>query len=150
MVGLGFDAHKLVAGRKLVLGGVQIKHPRGLEGHSDGDCLTHAIIDALLGAAGLGDIGKYFPGTKTYKNISSMKLLKQVVKLVMKRHKIVNIDCTVVSDEVRIGPQAAKIKKKIATVIEKVPLNIKGKSGASVFSGTIVSFAAAELTRRVG
>lgn len=150
MVGLGFDAHELVEGRKLILGGVEIRHARGLEGHSDGDCLTHAIIDALLGAAGMGDIGKYFPPTKKYKGISSMKLLKQVVKLVTRRYKIVNIDCTVISDEVKIAPHAARMKRKIAAIVGKVPLNVKGKTGASVFSGTIVAFVAVEVYRQRG
>ena len=95
-IGFGYDIHKLVKGRKLILGGVEIKHPKGLLGHSDADVLCHAIADSLLGAANLGDIGKHFPNTnKKWKDCSSLVILKQVLILLKKnKSKIINIDST--------------------------------------------------------
>ena len=102
--GIGFDIHPLVAGRKLVLGGVEIPFDRGLEGWSDADVLTHAIIDALLGAAAMGDIGMYFPpGKPEYKNISSLKLLTEIKnKLTANGWQVNNIDATVIAEKPRL------------------------------------------------
>jgi len=99
--GIGFDIHPLVTGRKLVLGGVEIPFDRGLDGWSDADVLTHAIIDALLGAAAMGDIGMHFPpGNREYKNISSLKLLAEIkTKLTANRWQINNIDATVIAEK---------------------------------------------------
>ena len=105
-IGQGFDAHPLVEGRTLVLGGVSVSFPKGLSGHSDGDVLTHAIIDALLGAACLGDKGSLFPPSDSqYKNISSMVLLCRGAKLLNKTGwRVLNLDATIVAQEPRLGP----------------------------------------------
>src|SRR5258707_4290571 len=105
-VGTGFDAHALVEGVPLVLGGVELDHPRGLAGHSDGDVVAHALIDALLGAAGLGDIGGLFPsGEATPRGISSLALLGDAYQQVQAAgFKLVNADCVVVGEEPRIAP----------------------------------------------
>src|SRR5262244_146642 len=98
--GIGYDVHRLVEGRKLILGGVEIAHARGLEGHSDADVLSHAIADALLGAIGAGDIGQHFPNTdESIRGISSMEILKRVGNLLADRNaRIVNIDATVIAE----------------------------------------------------
>ena len=105
-VGMGYDVHKLVEGRPLILGGVEIPHTLGLLGHSDADVLVHAIMDALLGAAALGDIGKHFPDTDPqYKGISSMKLLEHVRLLLEKNGYVVeNIDATVIAQRPKLRP----------------------------------------------
>ncbi len=105
-VGIGYDAHPLVPGRNLVLGGIQIPYSKGLSGHSDADVLTHAIIDALLGAAGLKDIGNQFPPEDPkYKNISSLVLLQEVNMMIRsKGFKISNIDATIIAEEPRVAP----------------------------------------------
>lgn len=114
-IGQGYDVHKLVEGRKLILGGVEIPHTTGLLGHSDADVLLHAIMDALLGAAALGDIGKLFPDTdKKYKGADSIVLLKEVVKVLKENgHSIVNIDSTVIA-------QAPKLKDYITSMRENI------------------------------
>src|SRR3954452_17627533 len=102
-VGIGYDSHRFVEGRRLVLGGVEIDHPRGLTGHSDADVLTHAVIDALLGAAGMGDIGTLFPDDEErWRDADSIDLLRTVVGKVAGR--IVNLDATLICEEPRIGP----------------------------------------------
>jgi 2-C-methyl-D-erythritol 2,4-cyclodiphosphate synthase len=108
-IGQGFDVHALVAGRKLVIGGVEIAHDKGLLGHSDADVLLHAICDALLGAAALGDIGRHFPDSDArYKGIDSRKLLRHVAELLRARgHRIVNIDATIVAQAPRMAPHIA-------------------------------------------
>lgn len=105
-IGQGFDVHPLVAGRKLVIGGVEIAHDKGLLGHSDADVLLHAICDALLGAAALGDIGKHFPDSDPrYKGIDSRKLLRHVAELLRARgHRIVNVDATILAEAPRMAP----------------------------------------------
>ncbi len=111
--------HRLVENRKLVLGGVEISHSKGLEGHSDADVLLHAVADALLGAAALGDIGKHFPNTdQRYKGISSLLLLKHVADLMTHhRYTIVNIDATIVLDEPRIAPHVDRMRQNIAEAL---------------------------------
>ncbi len=115
-VGHGFDVHRLVAGRPCIIGGVNIPHQKGLAGHSDADVLLHAICDALLGAAALGDIGKHFPDTDArYKGINSRQLLQQVAALLKTKHFIiVNIDATVIAEAPKLAPYIAQICANIA------------------------------------
>ena len=105
-IGMGYDVHRLVEGRKLILGGVEIPYEKGLLGHSDADVLIHAIMDALLGAAALGDIGKHFPDTDPqYKGISSVELLKHVAKLLDENNYVIeNIDATVIAQRPKLLP----------------------------------------------
>lgn len=113
--GIGYDAHRLAAGRPLVLGGVRIPHPRGLKGHSDADVILHAVVDALLGAAGLPDIGNYFPNKDPrWKNASSLVFLKEAGKLLKKKGMaVVNIDCVLLSEAPKIAPYIARMKSAI-------------------------------------
>src|SRR5258706_2164012 len=113
-VGQGFDVHELVTGRKLVIGGVTIQYHLGLEGHSDADVLVHAICDALLGAAGLGDIGRHFPDSDSrYKGADSRALLRAVREM-MKKHRIVNVDATVIAQAPRMAPHIPAMTGNIA------------------------------------
>ena len=118
-VGHGYDVHRFAEGRKLILGGVEIPYELGLLGHSDADVLIHALMDAMLGAAGLGDIGKHFPDTDDkYKGISSMLLLKEVKKLVEKEgYSLSNADITVVAQKPKLAPYIDQIKKNIALAL---------------------------------
>jgi 2-C-methyl-D-erythritol 2,4-cyclodiphosphate synthase len=117
--GIGYDIHRLVVNRKLILGGVEIPYVKGLMGHSDADVLCHAIADALLGAAALGDIGKHFPDTDPrFKDVSSLVLLKHVAELVSNsKFKIVNVDSTVVLQQPKIGPYVRKMRENIAQTL---------------------------------
>jgi 2-C-methyl-D-erythritol 2,4-cyclodiphosphate synthase len=115
MVGLGYDSHRFAAGRRLVLGGVEIEHELGLEGHSDADVLTHAVIDALLGAAGGGDIGTMFPDQEArWKDADSIDLLRTVVGTLA--GPIRNIDATLVCEQPRLGPYKAEMERLLAEV----------------------------------
>ncbi|MEN6391270.1 MAG: 2-C-methyl-D-erythritol 2,4-cyclodiphosphate synthase [Syntrophomonas sp.] len=118
-VGIGYDVHRFQEGRRLVIGGVEIPYHRGLLGHSDADVLIHAICDALLGAAGLGDIGQYFPDSdERYKDIDSLILLEQTAGLLEDRGWLVgNIDSTVVAQKPRLAPYIGVMKEKIAGVL---------------------------------
>ena len=118
-VGMGYDVHKLVEGRKLILGGVDIPYEKGLLGHSDADVLLHAIMDALLGAAALGDIGKHFPDTDDkYKGISSLELLKEVGRLLNENNYIIeNIDATIIAQRPKMLPHIQKMRENIAGVL---------------------------------
>lgn len=113
-VGMGYDVHRLVEGRKLILGGVEIPYEKGLLGHSDADVLIHAIMDALLGAAALGDIGKHFPDTDPqYKGISSVELLKHVAKLLDENNYVIeNIDATVIAQRPKLRPYMEEMTEK--------------------------------------
>ena len=115
-VGQGFDAHALVAGRKLVIGGVEIPHDKGLAGHSDADVLIHALCDALLGAAALGDIGAHFPDTDArYKGIDSRRLLREVAALLARhRYRVVNVDATVIAQAPRMAPHIPAMRANLA------------------------------------
>ncbi|MCP1101226.1 2-C-methyl-D-erythritol 2,4-cyclodiphosphate synthase [Aequitasia blattaphilus] len=115
-VGLGYDVHKLVENRELILGGVHIPFEKGLLGHSDADVLTHGIMDALLGAAALGDIGKHFPDTdEKYKGADSMKLLEEVVKLIEEKLYVIgNIDATIIAQKPKMAPYIDEMREKIA------------------------------------
>lgn len=131
-VGIGYDSHRYAAGRDLVLGGVRIDWPQGLEGHSDADAVAHAITDAVLGAAGLGDIGMHFPPTDDrWQGADSIGLLRAAVELLEEsNYQVVNVDVTVVSDGPRIGPHAEAMRERVADAIGIAPDNvsIKGKS----------------------
>lgn len=118
-IGLGYDVHKLVADRKLILGGVEIPYEYGLLGHSDADVLLHAIMDSLLGASALGDIGKHFPDTDPkYKGISSIALLKEVGKLLYENgYKISNIDSTIIAQKPKMAPHIQLMRKNIANAL---------------------------------
>ncbi len=134
--GIGYDSHRLAPGRRLIIGGVDIPSDHGLDGHSDADVLTHAVIDALLGAAGLGDIGEHFPPTDPrYRDADSLALLGEVVTLVLAAGlEIDNVDCTIVLETPRIGPHRDAIRANLARVLG-LPLqrvNIKASTGEAV------------------
>lgn len=130
--GQGFDVHALVPGRRLVIGGVEIPHALGLLGHSDADVLLHAITDALLGAAGLGDIGRLFPDTDAaHKDADSLKLLATAMaQLRATGWRVVNVDCTVIAQRPKIAPHVPAMQQAIAGVLGVAPsdVNIKGKT----------------------
>jgi 2-C-methyl-D-erythritol 2,4-cyclodiphosphate synthase len=117
--GIGYDVHRLAEGRKLILGGVEIAHSHGLEGHSDADVLSHAIADALLGAIGAGDIGQHFPNTdESIRGISSIEILKRVTELLTdKRARVLNVDATLIAETPKITPHVPAMRQKIATAI---------------------------------
>jgi 2-C-methyl-D-erythritol 2,4-cyclodiphosphate synthase len=119
-VGIGYDVHPLRPGRELVLGGVRIENPLGLDGHSDADVLTHAVIDSLLGAAGLGDIGQHFPASDpAYQGASSQDLLASVVRALKQAgYRVVNVDSTVIAEEPRLQPHVAAIRKQLAKTLD--------------------------------
>ncbi|MDQ3115783.1 MAG: 2-C-methyl-D-erythritol 2,4-cyclodiphosphate synthase [Verrucomicrobiota bacterium] len=114
--GIGYDAHRFGDGRKLVLGGVEIPHPRGLDGHSDADVLTHAIADALLGAIGEQDIGHHFPNTdESIRGISSLEILRRVGEiLAAKNYRVANVDATLIAEAPKIGPHLEAMRAKLA------------------------------------
>lgn len=128
-VGMGYDVHQLVEERKLIIGGVEIPHYKGLLGHSDADVLIHAIMDALIGAIGEGDIGKHFPDTDPkYKGISSMQLLKHVGQLLKEKNAFIhNIDATIIVQQPKMAPHIMKMRENIAEVlqIQVSQINIK-------------------------
>ena len=118
-IGYGYDVHRLVEGRKLIMGGVEIDYERGLLGHSDADVLLHAVMDSLLGAAALGDIGKHFPDTdERYKGISSIKLLKEVLNLINENNYcIINLDATIIAQKPKMRPYIDRMRKNIADAL---------------------------------
>ena len=128
-IGLGYDVHRLVEGRPLILGGVEISHPLGLEGHSDADVLTHAIIDALIGALGAGDIGQHFPDTDPrYKGVSSLSMLKEVMgRVKVNGFGLNNLDATIVAEGPKVAPYLSTMREKLAQALETSPsqTNIK-------------------------
>ncbi len=134
--GLGYDIHRLERGRKLYLGGVEIPFTQGLAGHSDGDCLIHAIIDALLGASGEGDIGQLFPDTDPeFKDIRSTELLNEVVeKLKEKGMEIMNIDSVVIAEEPRLASHILRMKKILGPLLglDRERLSIKAKTNEGI------------------
>ncbi|AIS53216.1 2-C-methyl-D-erythritol 2,4-cyclodiphosphate synthase IspF [Thermoanaerobacter kivui] len=130
-VGLGYDVHKFQEGRKLVLGGVEIPYVKGLAGHSDADALIHALIDAILGAAGLGDIGEHFPDIDmAYKGIESSVLLSKVLDMIKGKFAVNNIDCIIVAQQPKLSPYKDKIKKRLADLlnIDEKRVNVKAKT----------------------
>jgi 2-C-methyl-D-erythritol 2,4-cyclodiphosphate synthase len=132
-IGQGFDVHRLAAGRRLVIGGVEIEHDKGLLGHSDADVLLHAICDALLGAAALGDIGKHFPDSDArYKGIDSRELLRQVAILLEDRgRRVVNVDATIVAEAPRMAPHIPKMVANIAADLGIEPHYVNVKATTS-------------------
>lgn len=140
-IGMGYDVHKLVEGRELILGGVTIPYEKGLLGHSDADVLLHAIMDALLGAAALGDIGKHFPDTDpAYKGISSIRLLEHVGKLIDdKLYVIGNIDATIIAQRPKMAPHIVQMRENVAKAlhIDVDQVNIKATTEEGLgFTGT--------------
>ena len=129
-IGHGYDVHRLTEGRRLILGGVDIPWEKGLLGHSDADVLTHAVMDALLGAAGLGDIGKHFPDTDpAYKGADSLKLLERVVVLLEERGFAVgNVDATVLAQRPKLAPYIPKMRENLARVMGVDPSRVNVKA----------------------
>ncbi len=154
-IGMGYDIHRFAQGRKLVLGGIEIPHERGLEGHSDADVLLHALCDAILGALGLGDIGEHFPNTDMkFKDISSLKLLDEVkAQMELRQFRIGNIDCMVQAEEPKINAHKAAMQSKIAEhlAIDQSLINIKAttmeKLGSIGRAEGIAAFATVLLER---
>ena len=132
-VGSGYDVHRLKEGRRLVLGGVAIPFEKGLDGHSDADVLTHAVMDALLGAAGLKDIGTYFPDTdKAFKGISSLHLLRKVKQLLVENGcRIINVDATLLAQRPKIRPYVPEMIQNIASVLEIGTADVSVKATTS-------------------
>lgn len=134
--GIGYDSHRLVDGRRLVLGGVEIDHELGLAGHSDADVLTHAVIDALLGAAGLGDIGEHFPDTdERWRDADSLELLAAVLPLIHAQGvELVNVDATVVMERPKLAPHRDGIRESLAAALGLAPgrVNVKASTGEGI------------------
>jgi 2-C-methyl-D-erythritol 2,4-cyclodiphosphate synthase len=135
-VGIGYDSHRLVAGRRLVIGGVELSSELGLEGHSDADVLAHAVTDALLGAAGLGDIGEHFPDTdERWRDADSMQLLAEVVeRLHDAGFAVENVDCTVVMERPKLSPHRDAIRERLAQALGVEPrrVNVKASTGEGI------------------
>ncbi|MGH2854362.1 MAG: 2-C-methyl-D-erythritol 2,4-cyclodiphosphate synthase [Solirubrobacteraceae bacterium] len=154
--GIGYDCHRFAAGRRLILGGVEIPHERGLEGHSDADVLTHAVIDALLGAAGLGDIGEHFPDTEErYRDADSLALLETVLTLVIAAgFAVENVDCTVVMEAPKLAPHRQAICERLARALGLggKRVNVKATTGEGMgFVGRgegVAALAVASLSNR--
>jgi 2-C-methyl-D-erythritol 2,4-cyclodiphosphate synthase len=136
LVGIGYDSHRLATGRRLMIGGVEIPFELGLAGHSDADVLTHAVTDALLGAAALGDIGEHFPDTdERWRDADSVELLRAVVKLVCAQGlAIVNVDCTVVMQEPKLAPHRQAIRERLARALglDAGRVNVKASTGEGI------------------
>jgi 2-C-methyl-D-erythritol 2,4-cyclodiphosphate synthase len=136
LVGIGYDSHRLAGGRRLIIGGIEIPCERGLDGHSDADVLTHAVIDALLGAAGLGDIGELFPDTdERYRDADSIRLLETVVaRLADAGLEIVNVDCTVVLEAPRLAPHRPAIRARLAGALglAQERVGVKASTGEGI------------------
>jgi 2-C-methyl-D-erythritol 2,4-cyclodiphosphate synthase len=136
LVGIGYDTHRLATGRRLILGGVEIAYERGLDGHSDADVLTHAVIDALLGAAGLGDIGEHFPDTdERWRDADSIELLQTVVATVADAGlEIANVDCTVLMEAPRLEPHKQAIRARLAAALglPESRVNVKATTGETI------------------
>jgi 2-C-methyl-D-erythritol 2,4-cyclodiphosphate synthase len=134
--GIGYDSHRLVSSRPLILGGVEIPHDHGLEGHSDADVLTHAVIDALLGAAGLGDIGEHFPDTDSrYRDADSIALLETVLtRVVAAGLEVVNVDCTLVMEAPKLGSHRQQIRERLARALDLpvTRVNVKATTGEGI------------------
>ena len=146
-IGQGFDVHPFALGRKLVIGGVEIEYGKGLDGHSDADVLLHAICDALLGAAGLGDIGQHYPDTSSeFRNVDSRKLLRDVAKkLIQQKLRVVNIDATIIAQEPRMSPHMARMIGNVAADLGITPamVNIKATTTEGLgFLGRVEGIAA--------
>ena len=140
-IGIGYDVHKLVENRDLIIGGVNVPHEKGLLGHSDADVLTHAVMDSILGALALGDIGKHFPDTdERFKGADSIKLLEHVYTLITEMgYKINNIDCTIIAQSPKMAPHIQKMKENFAkalnTDIDNINVEATTEEGLG-FTGT--------------
>jgi|SRR5215212_5557441 len=137
--GIGYDVHRFGDGRKLILGGVEIAHSRGLDGHSDADVLSHAVADALLGAIGAGDIGEHFPNTdESIKGISSLEILSAVAELLRnKSAHPVNVDATIIAEAPKIAPHVAKMRRVMADALGMSETDISVKATTNEGLGTI-------------
>jgi 2-C-methyl-D-erythritol 2,4-cyclodiphosphate synthase len=137
--GIGYDVHRLVEGRKMILGGVEIAHPHGLAGHSDADVLSHAIADALLGAIGAGDIGQHFPNTdEAFRDMSSLEILRRVTKLLAdKKARVINVDATVIAEAPKLAPHIPAMRNKIAQAISLSESNVSVKATTNESLGAI-------------
>lgn len=152
-IGIGYDIHRLVEGRPLLLGGLEIAHPKGLLGHSDGDVILHAVIDALLGATGEGDIGSYFPDQDpSIRGIASPKMLQRILDE-LDGWKIGNVDVTVVLEEPKLGTKKWAIARNISKLLGRARVNVKAKTaeglGAVGHKEAIACIAVAELLPKV-
>ena len=129
-VGIGYDSHRFADGRTLILGGVEIPHRQGLAGHSDADAVAHALTDALLGAAGLGDIGRLFPNTDPrWKNADSLQLLNQAfLKVVEAGHQFVHADITIIAERPKLGPHVDRMEEKLAEALLSAPAHVSVKA----------------------
>lgn len=136
LTGIGYDSHRLAPGRPLIIGGVEIPHERGLAGHSDADVLTHALIDALLGAAGLGDIGEHFPDSdECYRDADSIELLATVLTRVTAQGlQLVNVDTTVIMEQPKLGPHREAIRERLALALglASARVNVKATTGEGI------------------
>jgi 2-C-methyl-D-erythritol 2,4-cyclodiphosphate synthase len=137
--GIGYDIHRFAKERKLILGGVEIPHSHGLEGHSDADVLSHAMADALLGAIGAGDIGQHFPNTdESLRGISSLEILKRVTKMLAERRtRVANIDATIIADAPKIAPHVSAMRQKIADAIGVSESNVSVKATTNEQVGAV-------------
>ena len=138
-VGIGYDSHRFADGRKLILGGVEIPHPQGLAGHSDADAVAHALTDALLGAAGLGDIGRLFPNTDPrWKNADSLQLLNQAfLKVVEAGHQFVHADITIIAERPQLGPHVDQMEERLADALLSAPAHVSVKAKTNEGMGWI-------------
>lgn len=136
LVGIGYDSHRLIDGRRLVIGGVEVAHEQGLAGHSDADVLAHAVIDALLGAAGLGDIGEHFPDTdERWRDADSMQLLAHAYGLLdAEGLELVNVDCTIVMERPKLGARKIEIRESLAATLrlDRRRVNVKASTGEGI------------------
>lgn len=155
-VGTGFDAHRLVPGRPLMLGGVRVDHERGLEGHSDGDCLLHALCDALLGAAGAGDLGGHFPSDDPrWQGVASLELLAEVGRMLRERgYAVENLDATLIAQAPRLAPHLDAMREAISRCLGVAPaaVSVKAKSSdglGAIGRGEGIAAQAVALLRRV-
>ena len=137
--GIGYDIHRLTKTRKLILGGIEIPHSHGLEGHSDADVLSHAIADALLGAIGAGDIGQHFPNTdRSLRGISSLEILKRVTTILAERRtRVVNIDATIIAEAPKIAPHVSAMRQRIADATGVSESNVSVKATTNESLGAI-------------
>ena len=137
--GIGYDAHRLVNGRRLILGGVEITYERGLEGHSDADVLSHAIADAILGALGAGDIGQHFPNTdQAIRGISSIEILRHVATIAAEKHaRVLNVDATLLAEAPKISPHIPAMRANIANALSMDSVAISVKATTNEGLGTI-------------
>jgi 2-C-methyl-D-erythritol 2,4-cyclodiphosphate synthase len=139
LVGIGFDSHRFAPDRALLLGGVRIPHELGLEGHSDADVLTHALMDALLGAAGLGDIGEHFPDSdERFRGADSLGLLGEVLKMLAARElRVLNVDCTVVMEAPKLAPHKPAIREQLAGALGLEPARVNVKASTAERMGFV-------------